>query len=90
MKTPVRLSLEEFTVQYEHFFRFNCRDRVTHIECSKCLTRIAVLPVSLQIHNAHAAGCAGTGHPWKVSIPYCPRCEKAPELSGCLHLPVTH
>jgi hypothetical protein len=77
MQTPQRISALQFLAQLEPLLTGRCE------KCGGGLkTRLTFISIhSLEFGDA----CAGEGRVLNLMIPYCPRCEVAPEEYGCIH-----
>jgi hypothetical protein len=76
MQTPQRLTLDEFSADFQFFLRKHAAD-------PRLRTRIAFI----SIHDERfGRQCAGRGSVWKIAIPYLDGSEEVPEEQGCLHV----
>ncbi len=84
MKTPTKITLEEFLRRSQAYLLDDCMPE--RYICTKCSRQIETVTASVSIHDSpFPHQCVGTGNVVKMPIPYCPNCEACPALSGCLH-----
>lgn len=85
MRTPERISADQFVRDFVKFSGEQVFEDGS-IRCRTCKTPGEVAGVYLTIHTAEFATCAGPGSVLRVLIPYCPKCEPAPNATGCVHV----
>jgi hypothetical protein len=86
MKTPVRVSGEQFTTERVAWIAENCVTDGELQRCRKCKTPVEIVAAFISIHDARFEDtCAGAGIVVRLAIPYCPKCEPRPAQSGCFH-----
>ncbi len=56
--------------------------------CSTCGAEIAFDSCAISLHDRSSDECKGPGNVYSVALPYCPRCEGKPTVTGtCAHIP---
>jgi hypothetical protein len=85
MRTPERITADEFV---RNFVKFGTEQVAESgaIRCRTCKTPIELAGAYLTIHAAEFSSCVGSGTVLRVLIPYCPKCEPAPNTTGCVHV----
>jgi hypothetical protein len=85
MKTPSRISFEQFCWERTAWIKENCVTDGEFQRCAKCRSHIEVVGASISLHDARFVNCAGGGKVCIVVIPFCPKCETRPDDHGCFH-----
>jgi hypothetical protein len=88
MKTPTKITAEEFFVTAESFLaaHYSVGEGTPELVCKHCHSRIRTEPVAVPLHEASLERCVETGSVQFMRIPYCPQCEHTPLPEGCLHV----
>lgn len=88
MQTPNKIGRQEFIDQRNTYYAESCtwnERRYIHL-CRKCEMPIQFVNAYVSLHYSPFQDvCAGEGKVIQAPIPYCPKCEKPPADSGCLH-----
>jgi hypothetical protein len=97
LKTPQRVTLEEFSKMRMDWIATNCRlvfdpfapgDQNGFQVCRKCGGNVGIVGAYVALHDLRfGLACAGSGKVLRMAIPYCPRCEERPAEQGCIHEP---
>ncbi len=93
MDTHTKLTRPQSEEIFRQYFLTECYQGPQKMWHHKCGTPIRMHPVSISLHSGTVESCPGPGvvpaggsmEPQKV--PYCNRCEKVPQETGCLHEP---
>lgn len=85
MKTPVRVSLDEFAAERKKWIEENCVTDGDLQRCKKCNAAMEIVPAFISMHDARFEQCTGGGVALRLAIPFCPKCETKPEDHGCFH-----
>lgn len=87
MQTPHRMTLPEFQDAMRGFLDLQCLQRDRSLWCFRCGAPIASSTVKVSIHDSLPEGeCVSNRWTLSFFVPYCPRCEAAPDGQGCVHL----
>ena len=89
MRTPTKLSVEEFFVRAQSFLAANYTkgEGSEGLVCKHCRSTVKMEPVRIPLHEAMLDRCEETDTAQFMKVPYCPKCEEPPSHQGCIHVP---
>ena len=93
MDTHTKLTRPQSEEIFRHYFLTECYQGPQKMWHHKCGTLIRMHQASLSIHREPLDRCPGPGvvaaggTAETQAIPYCSRCEKIPQDTGCIHEP---
>jgi hypothetical protein len=87
VKTPSKVSLNEFVAAFRDYFHKN----VVGSHCTMCGRQVDFVPAYISKHDSRfdtptQFRCSGNGKVEIVAIPFCRNCETQPDEYGCVHL----
>lgn len=85
MKTPRKMTLDEFRAALERYRDTETREGPNGLRRCKCGAVLRAVLVYFSIHDSPYKICAGSGRVARIPVPYCPYCEAEPDQYGCLH-----